>query len=218
MEFEFLIVADYWRDLLGGLIGTVRIALGSLLIGLLLGLAIAILRSSRRRWIRAGALVYTEFFRTVPPLVQIVWVYFVLPPLLGVDISSFTAALLALGLNIAAFFAEIFRTGIQSVDPGQWRACRVLGLGPFDTWLRVILPQAIRAVLAPTATTVVLLIKSTALASVIGALEVMRVGQLISLETFRPLEVLTAVAMIYFILTYPVLMLSRAIERRRALA
>ncbi|MGE0240114.1 MAG: amino acid ABC transporter permease [Parvibaculaceae bacterium] len=218
MEFDFLIMADYWRELLGGLIGTLRIALGSLLIGLLLGLAIAVLRSSRRRWIRAGALIYTEFFRTVPPLVQIVWVYFVLPPLLGVDISSFTAALLALGLNIAAFFAEIFRAGIQVVDPGQWRACRVLGLGPLDTWLRVILPQAMRAVLAPTATTVVLLIKSTALASVIGALEVMRVGQLISLETFRPLEVLTAVAVIYFVLTYPVLILARAIERRRALA
>lgn len=218
MEFDFLVLAEYWRDLLAGLFGTLQIALGSLAIGLVLGLGIALLRLSRRRLVRVGAAVYTEFFRTVPPLVQIVWVYFVLPPLLGVEISSFVAALLALGLNIAAFFAEIFRAGIQGVDRGQIRACRVLGLGPLDTWLRVLLPQALRAVLAPTATTVVLLVKSTALASVIGALEVMRVGQLISLETFRPLEVLTAVGLIYFVITYPILLLSRWVERRRALA
>ena len=218
MTFDFLVLADYWRDLLAGLLGTLQIALGSLLIGLLVGLGIAVLRLSRRRWVRAGALIYTEFFRTVPPLVQIVWVYFVLPPLLGIEISSFGAALLALGFNIAAFFAEIFRAGILSVDRGQFSACRVLGLGPVDAWLRVILPQALRAVLAPTATTVVLLVKSTALASVIGALEVMRVGQLISLETFRPLEVLTAVGLIYFAITYPVLRLSRWVERRRTLA
>jgi polar amino acid transport system permease protein len=218
VEFDFLVLADYWRDLLAGLYGTLQIALGSLVIGLVLGLGIALLRLSRLGVVRWAAMVYTEFFRTVPPLVQIVWFYFVLPPLLGVELSSFTAALLALGFNIAAFFAEIFRAGILSVDPGQRRASRVLGLGPFDTWTRVILPQALRAVLAPTATTVVLLIKSTSLASVIGALEVMRVGQLISLETFRPLEVLTAVGLIYFVVTYPVLVLSRWIERKRALA
>ena len=133
MELDFLVLADYWRDLLAGLYGTLQIALGSAVIGLLLGLVVALLRISRSGVVRLLATVYTEFFRTVPPLVQIVWFYFVLPPLLGIELSSFTAALLALGFNIAAFFAEIFRAGILSVDPGQLRASRVLGLGAFDT-------------------------------------------------------------------------------------
>ena len=216
MEFDFLVLADYWRDLLAGLYGTLQIALGSLVIGLVLGLGIALLRLSRLGVVRWAAMVYTEFFRTVPPLVQIVWFYFVLPPLLGIELSSFTAALQALGFNIAAFFAEIFRAGIAGIDRTQWQAARVLGLGLGDTLRFVILPQALRNVLPPTGTTVIYLIKGTALASAIGVPDLLRVGQLISLETFRPVESLTIVAIAYFVLTYPIALAFHAIERRLA--
>lgn len=212
MLLDFTVIAQYQHQLLVGAGWSLVIAFASLLIGLSVGMVIALGRQSPLAWVRSLAKIYTEFFRTVPPLVLIVWCYFVLPQVLKVELSSYTAATIALGFNIAAFFAENFRAGIQSVNPGQFRACRILGISSFDAWRLVILPQAIRATMGPTATTIVLLIKSTSLASFIGALELMRVGQLISIETFQPIEVLTVVAFVYFVITYPILVVSRRLE------
>lgn len=120
----------------------------------------------------------------------------------------------ALGLNVAAFYAEIFRAGLIAVNRTQWQAARVLGLGPVDTLRFVILPQAVRNVLPPMGTTTIYLVKDTALASAIGAAELLRVGQLIAVETFRPVETLTLVAVIYFVITYPMALMIVALERR----
>jgi len=159
-------------------------------------------------------LVAILYFFITYPLVQIVWFYFVVPVIIGMELSAFQAASIALGLNIAAFFGEIFRTGIQGIDKTQIDATRVLGLGSIDSYRYVILPQAFRIVLPPTTTTIMLLMKGTSLATAIGTLELMRVGQLISLETFRPFEILTAVALIYFLITYPVAYGMRRLERK----
>ena len=214
MEFDWKVIIDYFPDLLAGVKVTLSITILSLLIGLVFGLALALARISGWKIISWPAYVYIEFFRTTPPLVQIVWFYFVVPVIIGMELSAFQAASIALGLNIAAFLGEIFRAGIQGIDKTQIDATRVLGLGSMDSYRYVILPQAFRIVLPPTTTTIMLLMKGTSLATAIGTLEVMRVGQLISLETFRPFEILTAVAVIYFLITYPVAYGMRRLERK----
>ena len=214
MEFDWKVIIDYFPDLLAGVKVTLSITILSLLIGLVFGLALALARISGWKIISWPAYVYIEFFRTTPPLVQIVWFYFVVPVIIGMELSAFQAASIALGLNIAAFLGEIFRAGIQENDKTQIDATRVLGLGSIDSYRYVILPQAFRIVLPPTTTTIMLLMKGTSLATAIGTLELMRVGQLISLETFRPFEILTAVALIYFLITYPVAYGMRRLERK----
>ena len=214
MEFDWKVIIDYFPDLLAGVKVTLSITILSLLIGLVFGLALALARISGWKIISWPAYVYIEFFRTTPPLVQIVWFYFVVPVIIGMELSAFQAASIALGLNIAAFLGEIFRAGIQGIDKTQIDATRVLGLGSIDSYRYVILPQAFRIVLPPTTTTIMLLMKGTSLATAFGTLELMRVGQLISLETFRPFEILTAVALIYFLITYPVAYGMRRLERK----
>jgi polar amino acid transport system permease protein len=214
VEYRFDMVVGYWPDLVGGAWLTLEISAASAGLGIVLGLALALMRYSRIRWLDWPAYAYIEFFRTTPPLVQIVWFYYGLPAMTGRDLEASTSAAVALGLNIAAFFAEIFRAGIAGIDRTQWQAARVLGLGIGDTLRFVILPQAMRNVLPPTGTTVIYLVKSTALAAAIGVPDLLRVGQLIYVENFRPVETLTIVAIAYFVLTYPIALAFLAIERR----
>ncbi|MCC6194632.1 MAG: amino acid ABC transporter permease [Burkholderiales bacterium] len=215
-ELQFGSVVQYLPDLIDGAWRTLWLSVTSLSLGLVLGLLLALARASKRWFIDWPAYAYIEFFRTTPPLVQIVWLYYGLPGLFGVDLGAFGAAAVALGLNIAAFFAEIFRAGILGVDRTQWQAARVLGLDWVDTLRFVVLPQAARKVLPPTGSTVIYLIKGTALASAIGAPELLRVGQLVANETFRPVETLTIVAAAYFVLTYPIALAFHFFERRLA--
>lgn len=214
MKFDWKALTDYLPDLLAGAQVTLAMTGLALVIGSVVGLALALARISGFRILSWPAYGYIEFFRTTPPLVQIIWFYFVLPVLIGVELDSFTAASAALGLNIAAFLGEIFRSGIQGIDVTQRDAANVLGLSRVDMYRYVVLPQAVRIVLPPTTTTVMLLLKSTTLASAIGALELTRVGQLVSLETFRPMEVWTSIAIIYFVMTYPIALTARYLERR----
>lgn len=214
MEIDWTVIVDYLPDLLVGARVTLALTALSLAIGIVVGLALALARISGWKILSWPAYAYIEFFRTTPPLVQIVWFYFVVPVIIGTELNSFQAASAALGLNIAAFLAEIFRSGIQGIDATQRDAAQVLGLGRIDTYRFIVLPQALRIVLPPTTTTIMLLLKGTSLASAIGTLELMRVGQLVSLETFRPFEVLTAVAVIYFVITWPVALGARYLERR----
>lgn len=215
-ELQFGRVIEFLPDLARGAWLTLGLSAIAVSLGLVLGLLLALARLSGRKLLDWPAYIYIEFFRTTPPLVQIVWLYYGLPKLVGQDLGAFGAAAAALGLNIAAFFAEIFRAGIAGVDRTQWQAARVLGLGTTDTLRFVVLPQAFRGVLPPTGTTVIYLIKGTALASAIGTPELLRVGQLISNETFRPVETLTIVAIAYFVLTYPIALLFAYMERRMA--
>jgi polar amino acid transport system permease protein len=218
MDLQFGRIVEYWPDLVTGVWMTLGLSAISVSLGFVLGLALALARYSRHPLLDWPAYAYIEFFRTTPPLVQIVWFYYGLPALFGVDLDAFGAAAVALGLNIAAFFAEIFRAAIAGVDRTQWHAARVLGFSIIDTLRFIILPQALRNVLPPTSTTVIYLVKSTALASAIGTPELLRVGQLIAMETFRPVETLTIVAVAYFVLTYPIALVFYALERHFAAA
>lgn len=217
-DLQFAKILGYLPDLIRGVGVTLELGLISAGLGLVLGLVLALMKHSRVPLLYWPAAVYIEFFRTTPPLVQIVWLYYGLPLLTGYDLGALGAAAVALGLNIAAFYAEIMRAGIVAVHRTQWQAARVLGLGLPDTLRYVVLPQALRNVLPPMGTTTIYLIKDTALASAIGTPELLRIGQLIAVETFRPVETLTIVAVLYFAVTYPVALLIGRMERRFKLA
>ena len=213
-DLQFAKILGYLPDLVRGVGITLELGLISAGVGLALGLVLALMKYSRVPVLYWPAAVYIEFFRTTPPLVQIVWLYYGLPLFTGYDLGALGSAAVALGLNIAAFYAEIIRAGIVGVHRTQWQAARVLGLGLPDTLRYVVLPQALRNVLPPMGTTTIYLIKDTALASAIGTPELLRIGQLIAVETFRPVETLTIVAVLYFAVTYPVALLIGRMERR----
>jgi His/Glu/Gln/Arg/opine family amino acid ABC transporter permease subunit len=185
-----------------------------LALGLSFGLAVALARMSRFRAVGILAHVYIEFFRTTPPLIQILWFYFVLPQLLGQRVDGFTAVVLALGLNTAAFAAEIYRTGLAAVPRGQREAAQVLGLSRLRTFMHVTWPQALRTSLPPLALLAVLTVKGTSLASVLGVLELTQRGNLVAQATLRPIEVYSIVAVFYFALAFPLAHASRRLERR----
>lgn len=207
-------LVEYAPLFLRAALTTLLITAVAMVIGVVLGLLLALARLSGRRLLSWPAYVFIEFFRTTPPLIQIIWAYFVIPVLINRDITSFQAACLALGLNTAAFLAEIFRSAILGVDPAQRDATTVLGLSRYAAYRHVILPQALRIAIPPATTNLMFLVKSTSLAAAIGTLELMRVGQLVTTETFRPFEVLTLVSIIYFAMTYPIAALARRLEDR----
>lgn len=185
--------------LIDGLIVTFRIAGLSLFLAVGIGLATALFRISGS--LVAGALVrgYLELIRNTPLLVQLFFIYFVLAPIL--DISRFASAILALSLFEGAYISEIFRAGIVSLPRGQWEAAYSLGLGTFDTYRRIILPQALRRVIPPLTSQAVSLIKDSALVSTIAIYDLTMQGRAIIAETYLTFELWFTVAAIYLMIT-----------------
>jgi polar amino acid transport system permease protein len=160
------------------------------------------------------AYVYIDFFRTTPALVQLIWIFYVLPIILGLNLSPFTSGVIALSLNAGAFLAEVFRSGLQSISQGQHDAAYVLGLRRDQTWLRIIFPQAFRRVLPATGNVLIGLLKDSSLLSVVAVPELTYQMQTHVAVTFRPLELYTGLAIMYFVLTYPMSLAVSALERR----
>lgn len=214
MDFDFGSILNYWPELLNGAMNSLIIIALSSILGYVLGIFLSILHWTGNWLIRGVVTIYVEMFRTTPALLQLMFVYLVLPSVIGVDFGPMTAAWITIGMNTAAFFSEILKAGFQSVDKTQFNAAFVLRLNKTDTLRFVVFPQLIRNVFPPTAALFVTIIKYSSLAAGIGALELTRVGQLVATESFRLVEILTVVAIIYFILAYPFAMLSRAYEAK----
>jgi len=198
--------------LLKGLGVTLAIAGAAMFLALGFGLAAALLRLSRSLFGRAAARVYLETIRNTPLLVQIFFLYFVLGPALC--LNRFWAAVLALSLFEGAYASEIFRSGILSIERGQWEAAYSLGLSTAQTYRRVILPQALRRVLPPLAGLAVSLVKDSALASTIAIADLAWHGQVIVSQTFLAFEVWFTVAALYLVLTLGLSFLGAQLERR----
>lgn len=198
-HWNFAVVIKYFPALLHGLVGTLELTVVSLAFGMTLGLAIGIMRYSKRRALSWPAAVFVEVFRNVPVLVQLIWFFYALPVLVGVKLSPFVAAVYALSLNTAAFSGEIYRGGIESVGRGQWEAGRAIGMRYFTVMRRIVLPQAIKIMIPPLTNRAIELTKMTALASTIAVAELLYQGELVSSVTYRPLETYTTVALIYLI-------------------
>ena len=214
MIWDFDAVGPFLQDLAAGAVTTLVMTILVLIVGVATGLVLAVLRTSGRRWVTVPTSLYIDFFRTTPPIVQIIWIYFVVPQFLPVTLGAFEAAVIALGLNIGAFLAETFRAGIEAVGRGQRDAARVLGLSRSQELRWIVLPQAVRTILPPVVTTAALTVKSTSLAAILAVLELTYRGSLISQLTLRPLEVFTLIAVIYFVLVYPLWATGRYLERR----
>ncbi|WP_449234103.1 amino acid ABC transporter permease [Azospirillum doebereinerae] len=180
------------------------------------GLAVGLARLSPRRWIAWPARAFVEAFRNTPVLVQLIWFYYALPVLTGIQLPAFGAAALALSLNASAYCAEIYRGGIQSVPAGQWEAGRALGMSRFRLLRRVVLPLAVRRMVPAFTNRAVELAKNTSVASIVTVQELMYTARLFSSQNYLPLETFTVVAMIYFVLIYPFTLASYALERRFA--
>ena len=156
---------------------------------------------------------YIELFRCTPLLVQIIWFYYAFPVVIGVNIPAHVAAVTVLSLYGGAFYAEIVRGSIESVHRGQWDAARALGLSPFRVLRLVILPQALKPMMAPYVNQSVTQLKNTSLVSVIAVPDLVYNATLINAETYRPLEVYTIVALIYFAILFPTTLVARRLER-----
>ena len=213
-EFRFDAVIDRFPFLLGAVQLTLMLMAASFVVAVGLGVIAGQMRMSERRLLRWPATVYVDFWRTTPLLVQLIWIFYVLPIFFGIRLSAFQSGVLALGLNYGAFFAEVFRAGISSLGRGQTEAGLALGLTEFQIQRRIIYPQAMRRMLPPIGSMTVSLLKDTSLVSVIGIAELMNAAQNLTASTFRPLEVLTVVAIMYFVLTYPIALLADWLYRR----
>jgi polar amino acid transport system permease protein len=188
---------------------TVQVSLIAMLGGIAIGLLIAFVRIGQVPILNGVAVLYVDFFRATPVLAQLVWIYYALPILTGRTLTAFVAGSIGLSLYAGSFLAEIFRAGILSVERGQSEAAMALGMTRAQTMRRVILPQAIVRMLPPIGSSLITLVKDSALLSIIAVPELMRQSDTLASLTFRRMEVYTVAAVIYFALTYP---LSRGVD------
>lgn len=204
-------------DLLAlGLLNTLRVTGAALAFGVALGLILALLRLSRHPLASWPAGFVIEIFRTTPPLVQLFWFYFALPLIVGIEMTAYMAAVVTFSIQSAAFFAEVFRAGIQSIERGQWDAARAIGMTPTQAFSRIVLPQAIKRMIPAFVERAIELMKTTTLVATISYADLLFAANEVSQKSFRPLETFTAVALIYFAVIFVASLIARRIELRLA--
>ena len=215
---------DFWPVLanadllLRGLLNTLAVTGTALGFGIPLGLALALSRLSGRRWLAWPAGFVIEVFRTTPPLVQLFWFFFALPVLIRVEMTPFVASALTFSIQSAAFFAEVFRGGIVSIERGQWEAAGALGMTGRQSLRRIILPQAVKRMIPAFMERAIELMKTTTLVATVSYADLLYQANELAQKTFRPLEVFTVAALIYFVFITAVSVIARRAERRLAVS
>ena len=204
-EFHYILVGLEWTALL---------SLIAFLGGSVVGFVIAILRTAQSRVLRLATAGYIQLFQGTPVLMQLFVLYYGLPVLFDMQVDAWSAAALAFTLYASAFLGEIWRGSIQAIPRTQWEASACLSLGYVQQLRFVILPQAMRISIPPTVGFLVQLVKGTSIAAIIGFVELTRAGQLIVNVTFQPMLVYPIVAALYFVVCWPLSLLSRYLERR----
>ncbi len=215
-QWSFGFLEHYERLFVLGAAVTIAYTIGTVLLGLMIGLALGMGRLTDSKLLNAPLVAFTELFRCTPLLVQLIWIYYALPVLLHITLSATAAATITLSCYTGVFYSEIFRGGIVSIERGQWDAARALGLSWWKMMRLVILPQAVRRMIPPFMNQSITQLKNTSLVSVIAVPDVLYQGELVTGATYRPLEVYTAVALIYFALLLPSTIVVRLYERRLA--
>jgi polar amino acid transport system permease protein len=214
MSLDFTVLARFEHALLLGLTTTLQLTAVCILLGCTLGFLVGLARTSRNVALRALSGVYVEFFRGTPVLIQLFWIFFCLPLILGVEFSNFVSGVIALTLYMGAITSETFRASLKSIGPEQLDACVALGLPRRVQVTSVVLPQAVLRAIPTLLSNCVSLFKESALVSAVGMADLMFVGQNISNNTARPVEVLTVVALIYFVIAFPVTRVVTLVESR----
>ena len=212
-NWHFYVIWDYREVFFQGAVVTAQLTVYSIAIGMPLGLVSGMMRSSKRAYLRWPNAIFIEFFRSTPPLVQLVWIFYALPIVTGLSLDSLTSVTLGLGLHTAAYVAEIFRAGIKSIHKGQHDAAMALGMSYFQRMRRIILPQAVRSMVPPFINEFANLMKLTTLASVLAVYELLHQANNLISHTFRPLEIYTALAVGFFLFIFPIIYLSQHLEK-----
>ena len=212
MTFQADLLLRHYPVLLAGLVVTLEVAAVGLVIGILGGALVCAAKRSRNAVLTGFARAYIALFRITPEVVLIFWAYFCVPRLFAMKVSGFWAGSVTLGLIAAAYLAEIFRGGIETVPRGQAEAARALGLTAYPLWSRVVLPQALRFSIPPLVNYFTEFLKNTTLLSTIGVSELSLQAYLLGGQTFRYIEFLTAIALIYFAIIFPISLASRHLE------
>jgi len=200
--------------LLEGIPYTLLISFGGLAIGFFIGILFGLLRISRLPWLKIPAVAYIEIFRGTPVLVQVLFIFYGLPQLLGSPINALVAGIAAIAVNSGAYISEIVRGGVQSIERGQREAGLSLGLSRRQTFRYIIWPQAFRRMIPSLGNQGIISIKDTSLFSVIGVGELVRQGQVYIATTFNALEVYLMVALLYLAITLTLSLVLRQLERR----
>ncbi|MER8549900.1 amino acid ABC transporter permease [Mesorhizobium sp. M1169] len=214
MKFDPSIVFENWDLLAFGLLITLKYTVYTCAIGLAIGLFVALLQLAPWRPTRWAGRVWVEFFRNIPLLVLLLWIYYALPIFLQIEIGKETAGILGLGFYASGFYAEILRAGVQSIDRGQTDAAVVLGMGYAQRMKRIILPQALRRMVPPLMGQTIMQLKNTTLLSVLTIPDLLYQAGYISSFTYRPMEVYTVIGAIFILILFPLSALSRRLERK----
>ena len=210
MDVDLSPLTENWRFFASGFGVTIALSVISAITSILAGLVIALLRLYGPRWLAPLLVFYVDTMRSIPVLVVLVWIYFAFPILAGVTFPPFWAALVGLTLHIAAYAAEIIRAGIESIRPGQTRAGLALGMSRAQILRKIVLPQATIRMLPAFGSVLTMAIKDTAIATVIAVPELMHRAETVAGQSYRPVEVFTAVMVLYFLLLFPV---TRVVDR-----
>lgn len=213
-QFEFGWIAQAWPAFLRAALITLRLLITSGVLAIAIGLIAGQLLTLRRWWIVLPVRLYVDFFRLTPILLHIVLFVFLLPIVFGIRTSAFTGAVIAISLNYGAFFSEIFRAGVTSLDKGQREAAEAMGMPRLKVLTRVIYPQAIRRMLPPLGSMLVSLTKDTSLASVVAVSELFNIAQTVGAGNFRQIEALLFVSLIYLIINIPLARFAEVMHRR----
>ncbi|NIY75322.1 amino acid ABC transporter permease [Thalassospira sp. HF15] len=211
--FDFSVVTNNAHLIWEGLLITLYYTVITIAAGLLIGLIVGLMQLSSSRILAFLGRIYVEFFRNIPLLVILLWVYFALPIFLGINITKGWAGFIGLSCYVASFYAEILRAGIQSIDPGQTDAATALGMSYKQRMFRVILPQALRRMIPPLAGQSIIQMKNTTLLSIITVPDLLYQASYISSFTYRPMEIYTAIGAMFLILLVPLTLLARKLEQ-----
>ncbi len=203
---------EFLPILLQGAVVTVEVTVLSFLLSSVIGLALALMRLSPVKAVSAAGASIVNIIRGLPIIVQLFYIYFVLPDI-GIQLTAFQAGVIGLGIAYSAYQAENFRAGIEAVDPGQREAAQAMGMRGALIMRRVILPQAFRIALPPYGNTLVMMLKDSSLVSTITVAEMTRAGQLIASSTFQNMTVYTLVALLYLLMSLPLVFGLRRLER-----
>jgi len=214
-EFRWDMVAQRWDWLATGLGMTVYLTVVSMAVALVFGLILALFRMAKFRPLSLAAQLYIDIFRGVPLFVFIIWLYYGLPIVLGINFAPVTAGVICLSMQYAGWLAEVYRAGIGAIGKGQREAAMSLGLSPVQTFRDVVFPQTLRIIIPPIGNNFVGMLKDSSLVSVIGVFELVRQANLAVSLTFRPFEFYTTVAVIYIVLTRVLSHGTMMLERRQ---
>ena len=213
-NWDFQSVWQFYDLFLWGLWISVVYTFGSVFFGIIIGFVTCAARLSRWKVLNGIARIYQEIFRCTPLLVQLLWFYYAFPLLVGGSIDNRVAALLTLSLYVGAFYAEIFRGGIVSIDKGQREAAAAIGMSPKQAMTRIILPQALKRMLPSFINQSVIQFKNTSLVSVISVADLAYMAAVVNGQTYRPLESYTVMAGLYILMLLPITQAADWIERR----